>query len=186
MRRFRLAGLVCAGALMASFDTYGQTVAPADLVILGAHVYTVDAARPEAEQGSAHGYVVLDAADGTERFRLLYTDCQATSNGLVVSPMDTYLGGSDVPRGITCRDALTGAERWFVREQVNGCPIVTQDAVFLDPDPEVRRTAIGAATYPAWRDFEPRLEVMAEHDNDADVRALAQRALDSFRRHEWV
>ena len=55
MRRFGLAGLVCAGALMASFDTYGQAVPPADLVILGAHVYTVDAARPEARAVAVRG-----------------------------------------------------------------------------------------------------------------------------------
>ena len=54
MRRFRLFGLVCAGASMASLQTHGQP-APADLVILGAHVWTVDDARPEAHAVAVRG-----------------------------------------------------------------------------------------------------------------------------------
>ena len=60
------------------------------------------------------------------------------------------------------------------------------DAAFIDPDPEVRRAAIGAATYPAWREFEPRLEILVEHDEDESVRDLAQRALAAFRANEWA
>jgi heme oxygenase len=50
----------------------------------------------------------------------------------------------------------------------------------------VRRAAIGAATYPAWREFGPRLEILVEHDDDERVRDLAQRALAAFRANEWA
>lgn len=59
------------------------------------------------------------------------------------------------------------------------------DAGFIDPDPEVRRTTIGASTYPAWREFESRLEIMIAHDNDESVRDLARRAITALREHDW-
>jgi hypothetical protein len=59
------------------------------------------------------------------------------------------------------------------------------DAAFLDPDPEVRRLAAGATTYPAWREFEPRLELLAEKDEDESVRQRAANALAALRQHHW-
>ena len=59
------------------------------------------------------------------------------------------------------------------------------DAAFLDPDPEVRRLAAGATTYPAWPEFEPRLELLAEKDQDESVRERAKRALAALREHQW-
>ena len=49
------------------------------------------------------------------------------------------------------------------------------DAAFLDPDPEVRRLAAGATLYPAWREFEPRLELLRRKDEDERVRERATR-----------
>jgi hypothetical protein len=59
------------------------------------------------------------------------------------------------------------------------------DAAFLDPDPAVRRLAAGATTYPAWREFEPRLELLAEKDTDESVRERAAGALAALREHHW-
>ena len=58
------------------------------------------------------------------------------------------------------------------------------DAAFIDPDPDVRKLAIGASTYPAWREFEPRLELLADKDEDESVRERAARALDRSARHD--
>ena len=38
----------------------------------------------------------------------------------------------------------------------------------------MRRAAIGAATYPAWREFGPRVEILVVHDDVERVRDLAQ------------
>ena len=57
---------------------------------------------------------------------------------------------------------------------------------------EVRRAAIGAATYPAWREFEPRLEILVEHDDDEPARARAtgagrvSRQRVGITRRQWV
>ena len=59
------------------------------------------------------------------------------------------------------------------------------DGAFTDADPEVRRMAVGASTYPAWREFEPRLEILANGDEDDGVRDLAVRTLAALRRHDW-
>jgi hypothetical protein len=60
------------------------------------------------------------------------------------------------------------------------------EAAFIDPDPDVRKTAVGASTYPAWREFEPRLEIVANGDQDESVRDLAARTLSALRRHDWA
>ena len=59
------------------------------------------------------------------------------------------------------------------------------DAAMLDPDPEVRRLAAGATLYPAWREFEPRLELLAAKDEDQSVRERAAKALATLRQHHW-
>ena len=59
------------------------------------------------------------------------------------------------------------------------------DTAFNDPDPEVRKVAIGATTYPTWREFEPRLQIVADNDEDTSVRELANRTLEALRRHHW-
>jgi hypothetical protein len=59
------------------------------------------------------------------------------------------------------------------------------DGAFTDPDPEVRKVAVGATTYPAWREFEPRLQIVADGDSDEGVRELAGRTLSALRRHNW-
>ena len=112
---------------------YGTPVSTADGGVLVRLFREADATRPAEEQGRSRGYVILDAEDGSERFRLLMTDCEAVGGDLVVSPMDTFLGGPDTPRGITARDTRSGAERWFLGEQVDGCPLVTEDTVYVDP-----------------------------------------------------
>jgi HEAT repeat protein len=60
------------------------------------------------------------------------------------------------------------------------------EAAFVDPDPDVRKTAVGASTYPAWREFEPRLEIVANGDQEESVRDLAARTLSALRRHDWA
>jgi len=63
MRRCRLVGVVCVGALMAGSEIRGQ-VSPADFVIVGAHVWTVDTARPEARALAVRGErIVLVGGD---------------------------------------------------------------------------------------------------------------------------
>jgi len=59
------------------------------------------------------------------------------------------------------------------------------DAAFIDPDPEIRKLAVRASTYPQWQEFEPRLEIVARGDQDQSVRELANRALASMREHAW-
>ncbi|MET0773578.1 MAG: PQQ-binding-like beta-propeller repeat protein [Candidatus Limnocylindrales bacterium] len=125
---------------------YGTPVATSDGGILVELFREEDAARPQGEQGRSHGYVVLDPDDGSERFRMLFTQCEAVGGEIVVSPMDTFLGGADTPRGITARDARSGAERWFLGEQVDGCPLVTEDTVYLDPYDVEAHAAIDAMT----------------------------------------
>ena len=111
---------------------YGRPILTDDGLIVVAVYRAEDATRPQGEQGEADGFVVLDGDDGSQRMALFPTDCFAVGDGLVVAPMDTFLGGSDTPRGITAREAATGEERWFLEEQVNDCPVVAGDVVLLD------------------------------------------------------
>jgi hypothetical protein len=54
-----------------------------------------------------------------------------------------------------------------------------------DPQPEVRRAAIFAASYPAWREFEPLLRDLQANDPDEQVRHLAHVTLNSLEQHVW-
>ena len=159
-----------------------------------------DASRPEGEQGEAHGFVVLDALDGSERWHLFPTDCWAIGGDLLVAPMDTYLGGEGTPRGITGRDLATGEERWFLRgQQANRCPAVTGDSVYVDRFEENGVLAVMAATgqerfriaLPRVRSLTPagpillvEQGVLVPEDEPDQVRIVALDAVDA--RERWA
>jgi hypothetical protein len=57
--------------------------------------------------------------------------------------------------------------------------------LFADPQSEVRRAAIFAASYPAWREFEPLLRDLQANDPDEQVRQLAHVTVQSLEEHVW-
>src|SRR6185503_8230169 len=69
MRRRPLLGVVCVVTSMAaSSSVRAQAPAPADLVVVGAHVWTVDDARPEARALAVRGErIVLVGSDAEVR-----------------------------------------------------------------------------------------------------------------------
>lgn len=146
---------------------YGHPRLTDDGTVVVSLYRAADAKRPEGEQGEAHGFAVLDARDGSELWHLFPTDCWSVGPGLVVAPMDTYLGGEATPRGITGRDATTGVERWFLAgQQANDCPIVGGDSVFISRFEENGILAVDADTgVPRWRIDMPRVrELTADGD----------------------
>jgi hypothetical protein len=52
-------------------------------------------------------------------------------------------------------------------------------------DPEVRRAAVFATTYPAWTEFRPVLERLRAEDASEEVRHDADVTLDALHRHMW-
>lgn len=52
-----------------------------------------------------------------------------------------------------------------------------------DPDADVRRAALFAATYPRWPQLLAPVQGVAEHDTDSDVRAAAEEVAQVLARH---
>jgi predicted amidohydrolase YtcJ len=130
MRRCRRLGVVCVVASMGSVQSQGQTPDAADLVILDAHVWTVDPARPEARALAVRG----------ERIALVGSDEDARR---LVGPKTRVVEG----RGRLVLPGLHDGHTHFISTGLEVGRLDLKDAA--TPDEFGRRIAAFARTRPA-------------------------------------
>lgn|SRR5262245_99456 len=53
------------------------------------------------------------------------------------------------------------------------------------PEPDVRKAAVFAASYPGWRELRDPLEKLRDHDPDPTVRTMADMTLNALAQNVW-
>ena len=71
---------------------------------------------------------------------------------------------------------------WLAPPQFDAEVFAAFETLLESPSPAVRAKAVSAMAYPVWPEFRPLLRRLAAEDEDPDVRARAEVALQAFER----
>lgn len=142
-----------------------------------------------AEEGDAVIYYIEDSLLSIQYIKIEGREVQAVA-AKIYDSLDAYTGeeifhmideandSNDYIRAIYCLGAFAG-------ESFDSKISKYFDTVFSNSDPEVRRAAIFATAYCAWREFDAPLQRLRISDPDQNVRTYADLMLESHAKYEW-
>jgi len=91
-------------------------------------------------------------------------------------------------------DAATSRDEWIAAiyhaaavssEDLDPQLLSYFEKAMTHPEPDVRKAALFAASYPGWRELRGPLERLRDHDPDPAVRTMAEMTLNSLAQNVW-